>query len=258
MWMARSGAGWLRPPIELNRPRIRRPPALSPIFIALQIFLKRPLADGRSFESKHEPANRASVDQAHKLESHRKRIFPSQTAFCDLTGKIRCECPAHPVWAVMTLSVAPGGRESSGADWFAEGDSSENIWLTGKGRARQTQEIAMIPGRYKTLKTALAGIAAVLGHSRADVVFGWRQLMKRKVATAAAVLSLALAIGACTAAFQLVDALFLRPMPVRDPGSLYSVSSTDSTLGPGRPRRGTAIRIRCFAKCGRHSRDKLG
>ena len=48
--------------------------------------------------------------------------------------------------------------------------------------------------------------------------------MKRKVATGAAILSLALAIGACTAALRLVDALFLRPMPVRDPGSLYSVS----------------------------------
>lgn len=42
---------------------------------------------------------------------------------------------------------------------------------------------------------------------RADVSFGWGQLMKRKVATAAAVLSLALAIGACTSAFRLVDAL---------------------------------------------------
>jgi predicted permease len=48
--------------------------------------------------------------------------------------------------------------------------------------------------------------------------------MKRKMATGAAVLSLALAMGACTAAFRLVDALFLRPMPVRDPGSLYAVS----------------------------------
>lgn len=63
-----------------------------------------------------------------------------------------------------------------------------------------------------------------LGSLRADVVFGWRQLMKRKVTTAAAVLSLGLAIGACTSAFRLVDALFLRPMPVSDPASLYAVS----------------------------------
>ena len=36
---------------------------------------------------------------------------------------------------------------------------------------------------------------------RADAVFGWRQLMKNKVASAAAILSLALAIGACAARF---------------------------------------------------------
>jgi len=59
---------------------------------------------------------------------------------------------------------------------------------------------------------------------RADAVFGWRQLMKRKVTSAAAVLSLALAIGACTSAFRLIDALLLRPLPVADPERLYALS----------------------------------
>src|ERR1039458_1396544 len=36
----------------------------------------------------------------------------------------------------------------------------------------------------------------------ADAVFGWRQLLKRKVTSAAAILSLALAIGPCAAAFR--------------------------------------------------------
>jgi putative ABC transport system permease protein len=70
---------------------------------------------------------------------------------------------------------------------------------------------------------------------RADAVFGWRQLMKRKVTTGAAVLSLALGIGACTAAFRLVDALFLRPMPVSDPASLYAVSFSGFNLQTGEP-----------------------
>jgi hypothetical protein len=35
---------------------------------------------------------------------------------------------------------------------------------------------------------------------RLDAIFGWRQILKKKVASAAAVLSLALAIGACTSA----------------------------------------------------------
>jgi predicted permease len=59
---------------------------------------------------------------------------------------------------------------------------------------------------------------------RADAVFGWRQLMKRKVTSGAAILSLALATGACTSAFRLIDALLLRPLPVSHPERLYSVA----------------------------------
>src|SRR5579871_1369727 len=59
---------------------------------------------------------------------------------------------------------------------------------------------------------------------RADAVFGWRQLTKRKVTSGAAILSLALATGACTAAFRLIDALLLRPLPVSHPERLYSVA----------------------------------
>jgi len=69
----------------------------------------------------------------------------------------------------------------------------------------------------------------------ADTVFGWRQIRKRKVTSTAAVLSLALAIGACTTAFRLIDALLLRPLPVAGAERLYSIAFTspsalDSTL----------------------------
>ena len=64
-------------------------------------------------------------------------------------------------------------------------------------------------------------LAAWLDSVRADAVFGWRQLVKRKVTALAAVLSLALAIGACTAAFRLIDALLLRPLPVAHADRLY-------------------------------------
>jgi putative ABC transport system permease protein len=56
---------------------------------------------------------------------------------------------------------------------------------------------------------------------RADAVFGFRQLAKNKITTAAAILSLALAIGACTSAFRLIDALFFRPLPVANADRLY-------------------------------------
>jgi hypothetical protein len=59
---------------------------------------------------------------------------------------------------------------------------------------------------------------------RAAAVFGCRQLMKRKVTSAAAILSLALAIGSCTSAFRLMDALLLRPLPVRNPEQLYDLT----------------------------------
>jgi predicted permease len=59
---------------------------------------------------------------------------------------------------------------------------------------------------------------------RCDLVFGWRQLVKRKVTSAASILSLALAIGSCTAAFRLIDALLLRPLPVKNPEQLFDLS----------------------------------
>ena len=53
-----------------------------------------------------------------------------------------------------------------------------------------------------------------------DLRFGLRVLWKDRVVTLAAVLSLSLAIGACTAAFALIDAMILRPLPVSQPDRL--------------------------------------
>src|SRR5262249_23067438 len=44
------------------------------------------------------------------------------------------------------------------------------------------------------------------------------------VTSAAAILSLALAIGSCASAFRLIDATLLRPLPVADPESLYNLA----------------------------------
>ena len=65
---------------------------------------------------------------------------------------------------------------------------------------------------------------------RRDSLFGLRQLVKNKITTAAAILSLALAIGACTSAFRLIDALFLRPLPVANANHLYFLSRVG--IGP--------------------------
>ncbi|MCU1261973.1 MAG: hypothetical protein JWO80_4858, partial [Bryobacterales bacterium] len=70
---------------------------------------------------------------------------------------------------------------------------------------------------------------------RADTVFGWRQLMKKKLTSAAAILSLALGIGACTSAFRLIDALLLRPLPVAEPERLYGLSRVGNDPIDGKP-----------------------
>ena len=57
-----------------------------------------------------------------------------------------------------------------------------------------------------------------------DFRFGLRMLSKYRAATFAALASLALALGACTAAFSLIDALMLRPLPVRDPHQLFDLA----------------------------------
>jgi predicted permease len=58
---------------------------------------------------------------------------------------------------------------------------------------------------------------------RSDTVFGLRQLRKNKIMSLAAVLSLALAIGSCMAAFRLIDAVLFRPLPVTNADRLYEV-----------------------------------
>jgi predicted permease len=66
---------------------------------------------------------------------------------------------------------------------------------------------------------------------RADAVFGWRQLLKRKVTSAAAILSLALAIGSCVAAFRVIDAVLWRPLPIAAPERLYVLSREFADAG---------------------------
>ena len=67
-----------------------------------------------------------------------------------------------------------------------------------------------------------------------DISFGWRQLCRNKVTSAAAVLSLALGIGSCVAAFRLIDALLWRSLPISGSSRLY-VLSRQMTGFDGKP-----------------------
>ena len=86
----------------------------------------------------------------------------------------------------------------------------------------------------------LATLDAVIG----DLRTGVRKLRRDRVVTAAAVVSLALAIGGCTAAFALVDALILRPLSVRDPDTLIALA-----IFEGRDRNRTSFNYPLFRMC---------
>jgi putative ABC transport system permease protein len=66
-----------------------------------------------------------------------------------------------------------------------------------------------------------------------DARLGARMLRKNGLVTAAAIVSLSLALGACMAAFSLVDALILRPLPVLQPEDLIYL--TFPGTNPDRP-----------------------
>ena len=66
-----------------------------------------------------------------------------------------------------------------------------------------------------------ARIGAWLDSLRSDTIFGLRQLRKNKITSIAAILSLGLAVGSCMAAFRLIDAVLLRPLPVAGADRLY-------------------------------------
>src|SRR5947209_16344920 len=58
-----------------------------------------------------------------------------------------------------------------------------------------------------------------------DLRSGLRALTKNAGFTLVAVASLALGIGANTTVFTLLNAIFLRPLPVEDPGRLVEIST---------------------------------
>lgn len=68
-----------------------------------------------------------------------------------------------------------------------------------------------------------------------DVRFTGRMLAARPGWTAAAVICLAIATGANTAAFTIVNGLLLRPLPFEQPDALVMVALREPTQTGARP-----------------------
>src|SRR5579884_2850915 len=66
-----------------------------------------------------------------------------------------------------------------------------------------------------------------MGTFRQDLTWSLRMLARTPAYSAAALLSLALGIGANTAIFTLTNAVFLNPLPVRDAGRILELFTVD-------------------------------
>ena len=81
-----------------------------------------------------------------------------------------------------------------------------------------------------------------------DVRLGARMLRKNRLVTAAAIVSLSLALGACMAAFSLVDALILRPLPVHQPERLIYLTFPSTNPDAARKRHVQRSGVRAPAR----------
>ncbi len=73
----------------------------------------------------------------------------------------------------------------------------------------------------------------MMANTLRDVRFGWRQLMARPGFAFAAILTLALGIGANTLVFALIDGVYMRDLPYRQSSALVDVYSSMSKFGGG-------------------------
>jgi putative ABC transport system permease protein len=104
-------------------------------------------------------------------------------------------------------------------------ETVDRLVAKGMSEAEAWREARRKLGRYSYQKerTREMNIAGWLEDTRADLIYGARQLRQNPGFAAVAIFSLALGIGANTAIFQLVNAIRLKTLPVENPQQLVAV-----------------------------------
>ncbi len=114
-------------------------------------------------------------------------------------------------------------------------EATDRLMAEGMPREEALAEARLRLGNYSIQKesTRDMNIAAWLDSTRADIVYGLRQLKLNPGFTTIAVLSLALGIGANAAIFQLVNAIRLKTLPVPNPQELVLIDFEDGSVRHG-------------------------
>ncbi|HTH64591.1 MAG TPA: ABC transporter permease [Gemmatimonadales bacterium] len=110
------------------------------------------------------------------------------------------------------------------ADRMARGASREEAERAARREFGNVTHVAEVT------REAQRGPALWLERLAQDLRYGWRALRRTPAFTAVAVATLALAIGANSAVFTVVNSVLLAPLPFRDPGRLYAASYLPADL----------------------------